>query len=237
MRNPNRPVDYAFSMLIAPHPSRSAFSIIECLVAVAVIGLLVGITFAASSANLAIARRVPCLSHLKAWGVATHAFASEQDDLLPMDGAPNGISTQNAWYADLPPLIGLQPYHLEGPWRTNTSIALPRRAWICPSNPRTSNGRMLFHYALNRRATGSGRENRQRSLGSVPDPSSLVWLFDNGGIAAVASEGNAHPNLHGAGAQFLFLDGHVQRFPNSAYWDLERDKPLRHPMGLRWTRE
>lgn len=224
-------------MLVPPRPCRSAFSIIECLVAVAVVALLFGIAFAASSPKLAVARRVPCLSHLKAWGVATHAFASDQDDLLPMDGAPNGISTRDAWYADLPPLMGILPYHLEGPWRTNPSIALPRKAWICPSNPRTSNGRLLFHYALNRRATGSGRENRQRSLSRVPDPSSLVWLFDNGGLAAVASEGNAHPNVHGAGAQFLFLDGHVQRFPNSAYWDLDRDKPRRHPVGLRWMRE
>jgi prepilin-type N-terminal cleavage/methylation domain-containing protein/prepilin-type processing-associated H-X9-DG protein len=224
-------------MLIVPRPSHSALTLIECLVAITIIGMLVGIAFTASSPKLAVARRVPCLSHLKAWGVATHAFTSEQDDLLPMDGAPNGISTRNAWYADLPPLIGLPPYHLEGPWRTNPSVALPRRPWICPSNPRNSNGRMLFHYALNRRATGSGRENRQRSLSSVQDPSSLVWLFDNGGLAAVASEGNAHPSVHGAGAQFLFLDGHVQRLPNTAYWDLKHDKPLRNPVGLRWKRE
>lgn len=237
MRNPDHPVDYVPFMLIAPRPSRSALSLVECLVAISLVGVLVGIAVAASSPRLALARRIPCLSHLKAWGVATHAFASEQDDLLPMDGAPNGISTRNAWYADLPPLIGLPPYHQEGPWRTNPSIALPRKAWICPSNPRTSNGRMLFHYALNRRATGSGRERRERSLASVPDPSSLVWLFDNGGLAAVASEGNAHPKIHGDGAQFLFLDGHVQRFPNMAYWDLERDKPRRHPVGLRWNRE
>lgn len=233
-------MEYALFMLIAPRPhrpSRSALALVECIVAITVLGLLVGIAVAASSPKLALARRVPCLSHLKAWGVATLAFASDQEDLLPMDGAPNGISTRNAWYADLPPLIGLQPYHLEGSWRTNPSVALPRKAWICPSNLRTSNGRMLFHYALNRRATGSGRESRERSLAGVPDPSSLVWLFDNGGLAAVASEGNAHPKIHGDGAQFLFLDGHVQRFPNTAYWDLERDKPRRHPVGLRWIRE
>jgi len=219
-----------------PPAHGQAFSIVECLVAVAVIGFLVGIAVAASGPKIQRARRLPCLSHLRSWGVATQTFAIDHDDLLPMDGAPNGISTRDAWYADLPPLIGLQPYHLEGSWRTNPAIALPRKAWICPSNPRTSNGRILFHYALNRRATGSGRENRQRALGTVPEPSSLVWMYDNGGLAAVASEGNAHPNIHGAGAHFLFMDGHVQRLPASAYWDQELDKPLRDPIGLRWHR-
>jgi prepilin-type N-terminal cleavage/methylation domain-containing protein/prepilin-type processing-associated H-X9-DG protein len=220
------------------HPrSQQAFTLVELLATIIVLAVLVGILVASSAPRLQQARRIPCLSHLKSWGVATHAYASDHLDLLPMDGAPNGISTRDAWYADLPPLLGLPSYHQEGPWRTNPSIALPRKAWICPSNSRVSNGRMLFHYTLNRRATGSGPEDRMRSLGQVPDPSTLVWLFDNGGLAAVAAEGNAHAHVHGAGAQFLFVDGHVQRLPNSAYWDLERDRPRRQPEGLRWHRD
>lgn len=219
-----------------PVPAR-AFSILELLVTLTILAVLIGLTVAASVPRLQQARRISCLSHLRSWGVATQVHAADHADLLPHDGAPNGISTRDAWYVDLPPLMGLRPYHQEGPWRTNRLMALPRRAWICPSNPRLSNGRLLFHYALNRRATGEGREERQRVLSSIPDPDGLVWMFDNGGLAAVAAEGNAHPRVHGAGGQFLFLDGHVQRLPNTAYWDMEKDRPRGDPVGLRWRRD
>lgn len=210
------------------------YSLLELLVTMAVMLTLAGIVVAASMPRLHQARRVTCLAHLRSWGLATHGHAADHDDQLPQDGAPNGISTRDAWYADLPPMMGLRPYHQEGPWRTNPSIALPRKAWICPANRRLSNGRMLFHYALNRKATGSGRDDRRRGMSTVADPGSLVWMFDNGGLAAVAAEGNAHPRIHGAGGQFLFLDGHVERLANTAYWDVERDRPRRDPVGLRW---
>ena len=216
-------------------PQRRGFSLIELFVVLATLALLGGLLAAAAAPRIQNARRSSCLSHLRSWGIATFIHVSENNDLLPKDGAPNGISTRDAWYVDLPPLIGLQPYHLSGPWRTNPSASLPSSPWICPSNSRRSNSRILFHYSLNRRATGEGRSDRQRILSSIPEPSSLVWLFDNGGLAAVAAEGNAHPRIHGAGAQFLFLDGHVQRYPNSSYWDLNKDRPKSVPIGLRWA--
>jgi prepilin-type processing-associated H-X9-DG protein len=93
---------------------------------------------------------------------------------------------------------------------------------------------MLFHYALNRRVNGIGDAQRSRIASAIPNPASLVWLYDNGGLAAVAAEGNSHTNLHGGGAQFLFLDGHVTRFPAAAYWDIARRRPLKTPKDLRW---
>lgn len=218
----------------APVSPLGGFTLVELLVLMALLLLLAGMVVAASAPRLQQARRISCLSHLRSWGVSTHSYVADHDDLLPQDGAPNGISVRDAWYADLPPLMGWRPYHEEGAWRTNPGIALPRKPWICPSNPRRSNGRMLFHYALNRKATGSGREDRRRLLGGIQDPSTLVWMFDNGGLAAVAAEGNAHPRAHGAGGQFLFVDGHVERLANTAFWELERDRPRRDPVGLRW---
>lgn len=219
----------------ASHHLASAFSLAELLVVLAILAALVGIFMGSAVPRIRLAKRSSCLANLRSWGVATALHATDNADLLPLDGAPNGISVRDAWYVDLPPQIGLPPYHLAGPWRTNSTFILPKSPWICPSNPRRSNGRMLFHYSLNRKATGQGSSDRHRMLSSIPEPSSLVWLFDNGGLAAVAAEGNAHPLIHGAGGQFLFLDGHVQRVTNTAYWDMVRNRPRRDPQGIRWS--
>jgi prepilin-type processing-associated H-X9-DG protein len=94
---------------------------------------------------------------------------------------------------------------------------------------------MLFHYALNRRVNGSGEEARTTTASAIPEPATLVWLFENGKLAAVAAEGNGHTNAHGSGAYFLFLDGHVERKGSTNYWDFRRKKPLSEGAGLRWN--
>lgn len=211
-----------------------AFTLTELLIVIAIVGILASLASVASARSFQTVRAVSCLSNLRQWGIATHSFADDNADSLPFDGAPNGISERDAWYVDLPPAIGLKPYHQQPEWRTNPAVVLPNTVWLCPSNKRRSNGRILFHYCLNRRATVSASD--RASLSSTPDPGTLVWLYDNGQIAAVAAEGNAHPNAHGAGAQFLFLDGHVQRLSRPAYWDQARNRPRPDPQGLRWTR-
>lgn len=212
----------------------SGLSLIELLVVLAIVSLLATTLAAGTRSARARTRAVSCLSHLRQWGLATQIHASDNQDQLPPDGAPNGISVRDAWYIDLPKAIGIRPYTEEGSWRTNAATILPSSPWLCPGNPRRSNGRILFHYTLNRRVNGSGDEPRSRTLSAIPNPSSLVWLFDNGRIAAVAAEGNAHTNLHAGGAQFLFVDGHVERVPHARYWDLRRNRPRTDPEGMRW---
>lgn len=212
-----------------------AFSLLELLIVVAVIGIIAGTLGAASGKAQNRSRSATCLAHLRQWGGATFIHLADNTDRLPYDGAPNGISTRDAWYVDLPRSMGWKPYPEEGSWRTNPAIPLPRTVWLCPSNPRRSNGRMLFHYALNRRVNGSGEEARTTTASAIPDPATLVWLFENGKLAAVAAEGNGHTNAHGSGAYFLFLDGHVERKGATNYWDFRGKKPRAEGAGMRWN--
>jgi prepilin-type N-terminal cleavage/methylation domain-containing protein/prepilin-type processing-associated H-X9-DG protein len=216
-----------------PRPVR-AFTLVEVLVVIALVALLAGMLVPA----LARARRSvhgsSCLGNLRQWGLATRLYATDHADHLPPDGAPNGISRDQAWYVELPLTLGERPYREQGAWRTNADPALPRNLWLCPANPRRSNGRMLFHYCLNRRVNGSGADSRAARLTDVPAPGETVWLFDNGGLAAVAAENNAHTNAHGAGAHFLFLDGHVTRHAAATYWDFRRQRGFTNPTAFRW---
>jgi prepilin-type N-terminal cleavage/methylation domain-containing protein/prepilin-type processing-associated H-X9-DG protein len=209
-----------------------AFTLIELLVVIAIIAILASLLLPALSQATEKAKRTSCLNNLKQWGLATFLFANENDDLLPKDGGSNGNSIDEAWYIDLPKMIGIPTYR-QLPWRTNATIDPGRTTWLCPSNRRRSNGNNLFHYCLNGEVNGTGVDN-QIALGLFHQPEKIVWLFDNGGAGGVERQNNVHPTLHNRGANILFLDGHALRFPAKAYWDFTHNKGLTNNPDLVW---
>jgi len=212
--------------------SERAFTLIELLVVIAILGLLAALLLPALARAKQKAIAVTCLNHLKQWGLATHLFAADNNDFLPKDGSPNGTSIDEGWYNDLPRVLALPPYRAM-PWRTNASIDPGRSLWICPANPRRSNGTNLFHYCLNEHVNGAGAGNQVR-LSSIPHPVRLVWLFDNGKLAGVAQQNNVHTNLHSNGAQFTFLDGHSAGAANREYWDFSANEGRTNNPNIQW---
>ena len=199
---------------------------------IAVIAILSALLLSVLNHVRVASEATTCRGNLKQWGVATYLFVSDNDGLLPTDGSFSGSSTEKGWYIDLPRAIGLPSYH-EMPWRTNAEIDPGHCIWICPSNPRRSNGNELFHYCLNKNVNGNGTDN-QVQLANIHRPAVTVWLFDNGGVAAVAQWNNVHSNLHNHGAQFVFLDGHVSRFRNREYWNFTSDQGITNNPELVW---
>lgn len=210
------------------------FTLLELLVVMAVIAILASLLFPALRTAKAKARSIVCLNHLKQWGLATHFYVADNDDFLPPEGAPNGLSTNTGWYVALPRELGLKPYS-EHPWRTNPAAPLGGSIWICPSNTNRSNGHNLFHYCLNEHVDRTGEFDVPTRLSSIANPAVVVWMFDNGKRAAVAQQNNTHTNLHQRGAQFLFLDAHAARFRNTAYWDSANNKGRTNNPGIVWV--
>jgi prepilin-type N-terminal cleavage/methylation domain-containing protein/prepilin-type processing-associated H-X9-DG protein len=209
-----------------------ALTLIELLAVMAIIALLAALLLTAINRAKSSAQAVACRNNLKQWGQATHLFAADHEDFLPKNGSSGGNSTTEGWYVDLPGEINL-PAYAQMPWRTNAAIDPGNSVWICPSNTRRSNGKNLFHYCLNENVNGTGSSNQVRCA-SIRRPTVTVWLFDNGGLAPVAQQNNVHPDLHNRGAQFVFLDGHVARFRNTAYWDFKNGKGITNNPELVW---
>ncbi|MCF7709337.1 MAG: type II secretion system GspH family protein [Verrucomicrobia bacterium] len=209
------------------------FTLIELLVVIAIIGILAGLLMSVLGKGMDSAKAAECLSNLRQWGVATQLFVTDNNGYLPKDGSASGRSTKSGWYVDLPKAMGLRPYR-QMPWHTNPAVDPGVSVWICPANPRRSNGKNLFHYCLNRNVNGAGAGNQVRHS-SISMPSRIVWLFDNGGKAPVAGKNNVHTNLHNDGAQILFLDGHAEWFRNVEYWDFEDNTAVEDNPDIKWT--
>ena len=220
-----------------------AFTLVELLVTIGVIGILVALILPVLGSTRATTRAITCLNNLQQWGNATHLYALDNDGILPRDGWPNpGLVPKipqetNSWYVLLPKAIGL-PSYFEMPWRSNSTMDVGHSIWICPSNPRRSTGTNLFHYCLNEHVDGTGTnyDNYSMQMANIRRPSTTVWMFDNGGLAAVAQQNNVHSNLHSRGAQFLFVDGHVTRFRNKEYWNFAGNKGITNNPELVWFR-
>ena len=209
------------------------FTLIELLVVIAIIAILASLLLPALSKAKAKAQSIVCLNNLKQWGLATQLYVVDNNDFLPPDGSPNGISVNSGWYIDLPRAIGIRPYS-ELPWRTNVNMTPEKSIWICPSSTNRSNGNNLFQYCLNEHVNGTGTNNTPVKHSTIAKPTQMVWLFDNGKRAAVAQQNNVHTNLHSRGAQFTFLDGHAGRFPSTEYWDFTAGKGRTNNPNLIW---
>lgn len=214
----------------------AAFTLIELLVVIAIIAIIAALLLPAISRTKQTAQTAACLSNLKQWGLATQIYCADNNDFLPPDGTPNPSesSTNSGWYIQLPQILDLPRYH-DMPWRTNSDADLGRTIWICPSNPRRSNGNNLFHYCLNENVNGTGAANRPVRLASIGRTSAVVWLFDSKNLPAVGTPNYVHTNLHHRGANFTFLDGHAKRFGSADYWDSAAHAGRTNNPDLTWV--
>ena len=191
---------------------KSAFSLIELLVAIAIIALLAGLLLPALTSAKNRAHTATCLNNKKQLQLAWTLYAGDHDDQMPPNGdvLPGGPRTDRRyWWAQ-----GIMSYAEDHPDNTNTSLLVdPAYArmgaysknpliYKCPADESTA---LLNQQRRERVRNISMNVHVGRCIDCFSDRPTHLGPTTVGGI----------PN---PSSQFVFLDEHPDSISTIAFW-------------------
>jgi prepilin-type N-terminal cleavage/methylation domain-containing protein/prepilin-type processing-associated H-X9-DG protein len=174
--------------------SHRAFTLLELLVVVAIIGILAAILFPVLKSVRDRGRAARCVSNLKQIGLAFQMYTQENDDTLPQRFYGTTLSGKEFGYDEL-----LLPY-----------VGGKTNIFTCPSVLKTDYPDQPT-YGMNWYLDNT-------HLNWINQPSESILVAEAAGTRGVGSHradrdslspGQLNPSLHQKKANYLFLDGHV----------------------------
>jgi len=215
----------------SPEPKRysyhpAAFTLIELLIVIAIIGILAALLVPALSSSKVKARSIGCISNMRQLGLSMIMYADDHQSCLPLTS--HGGSSSDSWINTLKPYAG------------NVD-----KIRLCPSDPRaherlTNNGTsyIINEFLAVPLISPFGEElDKRYKLDSLPRPVETPMLFEvanNYGPNEYADHthsrgwflgwkhvlGDIQPDRHRTGPQaadrtngsanYLYADGHVE---------------------------
>lgn len=196
-----------------PRNRTPAFTLVELLVAIAIIGVLAGLLFTAGTATRAKSKALVCQSNLRQMGVALRLYESDHKGRLPSSShlrAADGTSL--SWINTLAAYLG------------------PDFIGRCPSVP---DHPAKVTYALNDLLTDASGEGML--VASLRNPSATFAIGEialnqssehfhfagaaRGRVTSAFFKSFVNVECHGRGANYLFIDAHVEPL---AWTDVQR---------------
>ena len=198
-----------------------AFTLIELLTVVAILGILIAIAVPVLGGARARARALTCLANLRTLGQGVALFSQDNKGRYPRSLHSAGAHGEPGWAVSIAPYIGAASSTNTADWTT-----VFNRHYRCPEDPNTS--ATLYSYGLNvyfELTPGgddyAGSPATWHRITQVPNPTRTLLLgatrpvpFGDhlmahfwGGLPA-AKNALAH-DRHSGRANYVFCDGHV----------------------------
>jgi prepilin-type N-terminal cleavage/methylation domain-containing protein/prepilin-type processing-associated H-X9-DG protein len=203
----------------ASRSMRTAFTMVELLVSIAIIGLMIGLLMPAIQSAREAARFTQCNNNLRQIGLTTHQYRDVHGEY------PHAYITGNYAYRMAPGKktegdrsAFPETYGLEAVFVDENFLPPSSGIWVCPSQP----DEMQRHentYAFSV-APSLTQKNPE-------EPANIHWVWDNynflpglsgfrggfnGYTIPVKDRVQPHSTWRSAGYNLLFLDGHVEYF-------------------------
>ncbi len=232
---------------------RRAFTLIELLTVIAILGLLAAILIPTVGSIRTKADRTASASNLRQWASALLLYAGENKHRIPYEGGedqPSWSQTkrpqeENSWFNALPPYVGEQPLselttrgEREAMLRTSSIHYSPG------SNPDERRNRLKpqFSYMMNSQIYSDGENAPSDSgndlirLNNIPEPSKTIFMTetrastDDGApneeakrVARAKGRNNSISFRYGGQTNVVFLDGSVVVVDSEKLYNNKKD--------------
>lgn len=207
--------------------SRRGFTLVELLVGISIVAILATLMVGAFKKSMVTAKTSECLGKMKALGIASRLYISENNGGLPF------TSENTNWMINLAPYLGIN-----GVLKKNEPFT---KAFLCPDDLSRS-PRQLRSYRYNSAALSTSTTQSQlpKNISGVSKPASLgmlfctsftgprqleLWTYDTAIWREDVDNNNPpdkpgvypRPHFGGSAINILYYDGHAAstRYPLS----------------------
>ncbi len=222
---------------------RRAFTLLELLVVLAVIGVLAGILLAVLQQAQTHAQAAQCVSNLRQWGVALNLYANDNNGYFPRRGQGvqpltllqhPGDDPSHDWFNVLPPYAGA-PGLKDAVSAGNAPKPGDHSLFVCPAAKASTSGPYFLPYAMNMYLSPWNLTQPQSRVG-IDNPAQLAFLADgpvSWSSTVPSSQGYSVQARHGGRANVCFVDGHVASF-DGAYLGCGTGEPSPARNDVHW---
>lgn len=198
------------------------FSMVELVVAAAIICLLTMLILPALGAMRERSQTAECATNLRKLGTAIHLYALDNNQSLPRSYHSAGANGEPGWAASITPYLGFEAPISSGEWQK-----VFNRYFRCPAD--TNSSAAFYSYALNvffeLDPDGDdywGAPATWRRLNQIAKPSKTILLAEPRPAAYAdhfmchlwsginAARNAVKHDRHNGKSHFLFVDGHVE---------------------------